>query len=306
MVIETLEQEVMEMAKVEGYTLEVVYPTEIEEDILRLGSGFCRYDLVTKKIIIGINEALKGIDDIYIHELLHAKHFFSGGPMIQRYTPHQFSDESSLALSSLSNIAHHTFIYPQMEAMGYTRHIDNHRLFLAGIIEDCDTNFEGIEKIYRALYLVEAYIRNPSKLREFEPLIKEKQPTEYALFRKFLRALSKNKDFPTQRRAFVEALTIMEEFALKQLGLDIAYKTLNKIEMYLPVHQFNQKASTLFYTKTTSRYPVIFLMGKSDNQCCAFINSEVIPRTKVDELLNQLSAKYFFEYLGLPYKEVPI
>jgi hypothetical protein len=260
-------------------------------------------DEMSKRINIGINPSVKDNLPIYIHELLHAKLYLTGYPKIYTYHSHRFAEGAEQALIEIENIAQHTLIYPEMKRLGYNQY--EHDLhYLEGVRDDCGKTFEGPNKINRALRILEGYYRLPEAIDDIEDLIKQRQPKEYSLYMKMRRQLRNTKTPYTMRKSIANILAMAEEFVKLEENQEVFFRVLNKLTPYFSKYQLQQKASKTLYSIKFTSHEDVFLMGKSDNQCCCFINGNVLPVYKVNELLEKLTLKELLDYIQLEFGEV--
>lgn len=284
-------KEVLELSNKHGYSLNI-FTFSDDSNYAKIANGTHDFDFINKKIDIGIIESQSDNLAIYIHELLHAKLTLNGYPKIKTYG--SLGGAVDNAILEIENIAHHTFIYPEMKRLGY-EHNDLDVKYVVQIIADTENEFTGGNEINRALRLFEGYLRIPKKINEIEDLVKVSQPKAYKLYRAFRKYLKFTKTQFDMRTAVVNIIKYVDDYVKKELDNDLMLRYLTRIEPIFTTSELKQKASNIFKAAKLTNCEHTFLLKRKDNYCCYFLGLDInllnqdLENMTVLDLLNKYS-----------------
>ncbi|GBG07409.1 hypothetical protein PAT3040_01959 [Paenibacillus agaridevorans] len=293
----SLFKDVVEIAKQKGIDVRFSNSEEINTSS---DLGTSSYDPQKKIIQIDIHSSAINREEVYIHELLHAKSYLVGYPYIQSYNMIQMNSYMHKVIGSINNSFHHyIMVYPEMKRMGYSQY-DIDKQFIDNIVENCDKTFVGTEKLAHAANLLELYLRSPESIEKLEEKIQRHQADEYQLFIEMKNSILQVSTPLEMRRAYAKVLMKLNEFVFKITKESLYLNIIILVSPIFPDSYYEEPASNSLYTLKLNGYPHVFVLDKDSNQCCYFLSNsgKDLDKSYVDNILQQFKLSDFIKMLG--------
>lgn len=257
--------------------------------------GYTKYEPHHKKINIVIKDSETNRDEVFIHELLHAKLILIGYPHVQFYSLINMHPFIHQVMGSLINSVEHTFVFSEMRTLGYNQEeIDNK--FIERIIQISETQSEGVAKLSHAVNFLELYLRSPKAMEEYKQGFSIKQGEAFTLFLEMKRIVDNINSPLSMREAYSKLFKLINEFIFNKSGENLFLNTVLSVSPVFEEELHNQLASDVVYTVKIQGYPHVFVLDKKNKQCCLFLSNQGgnIETDQVDSILREHSVKKIF------------
>lgn len=290
-------KEIMDLSKLKNIKLNWF---QVSDDN-GIGYGYTHYKPEVKIIDIFIaNSSMKDIN-VFMHELLHAKLSLLGFPSIALYEKIEIHPSIPKIIASLQNTVQHTYIYRNLEALGYEFQQLNDLFFQNIYPKEINSTQKGVD-LALPMNLLEAYLRDKHRANDLVKDLKNSFPNEVNLYTKLVQILKQIKpNTPADMRIlYVKLLKAIDDHVLEHTNEHIYLNILVKVEPAFDSNTIKLPASKALQTKYIKGYPHVFVLDKQYNQTCFFLSNHgaKLQPEVVEELLKNNTVKSFLRLLG--------
>lgn len=258
--------------------------------------GYTHIDEKNRKINIVIKDEAVEQEEVFVHELLHAKLFLEGYPLPKLYNFIEINPFIDKVLESVNNTIQHTYVYRNMKHMGYNQN-DINKHFFEFVKESIEVQSQGAAKLGHAVNFLELYLRNVSDFESIKFELSEKQPDAFSLFLKMKKAINGINTPYSMRVAYAKVYKLINEFILETEKENMHLNIIIAVSPVFLDSQLDGKASQSLYTVKFTGYPTVFVLDKAYNQCCYFFSNDGqnLDKQIVDTFLEQSTLRKIIE-----------
>jgi hypothetical protein len=289
---------VLRMAIAQGYVMDLFEFDPKDQQYSELkAAGVHDLDIPSKTIRIGVSTAEHEKTEIYAHELLHAELFLNGFPKIYTHPTYEFQPMLLRTIIEIENTIQHSIIYNKLTELKMTSEEINERFF-RGVINDCDVKYEGPNKFFRALRILESSFRLPERTNELLVEVRKKQPHEYTIFSEFLRNTRKTQTPLEMRAAMIKTIRQLNTYLKNTLKTDFFLNSFIRLEPIVCEKLLLKRASDYFYIVKLNEFNELFIMSKEDRNCCFFVVGKAIDIQSLEKILDSKTVKDFLIFMN--------